>query len=191
MRKNKHLLACVLTAILVFAGVVLLRGCFKHDGVEAAEKYGKEYGTEVIAKVQGAANVEFAAKRLSYDHKSTCVVGSETRLQPALFPVGATLIPADDSINETIQTMVASMALKQVEVVDVENYTETPDGIWGGQTLTFYLDDKATSGIMFDMASGALRQKIQDETKENYIILFYEIDPLSSDLLIQMLSING
>lgn len=171
--------------IIIVGAIILCRT--KNDNINEARLYGETYSAELIAKIQNASDFEFAVKKISYDHKSVKVLGSETRLQPARFPVGATLIPAVDNIDKAIQKISASLTLKQVEVIGVENYIETPDSrFWG--TLTFYIGDTAITGISFDIASGYLRQKIYDESKENYLILLYEIDPSASDILSQELS---
>ena len=132
-----------------------------------------------------ASAVEYTVKRDSFDHSSVWVLGTESRLQSAKFSPKATLIPAESDADEAVQSIILSMALKEVQLLGTDESASAPGGqFWG--TLTLYTDSESATGTAFDIASGLLRLKIRDERGEGYLLLLFDADAAATDALLGM-----
>lgn len=176
----------VLVIILIAAAVaVLIFGLVNGNKPVQSKAYGESYAAALIADIQGSSAVEYTVKRDSFDHSSVWVLGTESRLQSAKFSSKATLIPAENEADEAVQSIILSMALKEVQVLGTDESASVPGGqFWG--TLTLYTDSESTTGTAFDIASGLLRLKIRDEQGESYLLLLFDADAAATDALLEM-----
>ena len=101
-------------------------------------------------------------------------------MQSAKFSPKATLIPAESDADEAVQSIILSMALKEVQLLGTDESASVPGGqFWG--TLTLYTDSESATGTAFDIASGLLRLKIRDERGEGYLLLLFDADAAATD----------
>lgn len=150
-----------------------------------SKAYGESYAAALIADIQDSSAVEYTVKRDSFDHSSVWVLGTESRLQSAKFSPKATLIPAESDADEAVQSIILSMALKEVQLLGTDESASAPGGqFWG--TLTLYTDSESATGTAFDIASGLLRLKIRDERGEGYLLLLFDADAAATDALLGM-----
>lgn len=113
------------------------------------------------------------------------MLGTESRLQSAKFSPKATLIPAESEADDAVQSIILSMALKEVQLLGTDESASAPGGqFWG--TLTLYTDSESATGTAFDIASGTLRLKICDERGEGYLLLLFDADAAATDALLGM-----
>ena len=139
----------------------------------------------LISDIQGSSAVEYTVKRDSFDHSSVWVLGTESRLNSAIFSPKATLIPAENEADDAVQSIILSMALKEVQLLGTDESASAPGGqFWG--TLTLYTDSESATGTAFDIASGLLRLKIRDEQGDNYLLLLFDADAAATDALLGM-----
>lgn len=176
----------VLVIILIAAAAAVLIFCLVNNNKSAqAKAYGESYAAALIADIQGSSAVEYTVKRDSFDHSSVWVLGTESRLNSAIFSPKATLIPAESGADEAVQGIILSMALKEVQVLGTDESASAPGGqFWG--TLTLYTDSESVTGTAFDIASGLLRLKIRDERGEGYLLLLFDADAAATDALLGM-----
>lgn len=176
----------VLVIILIAAAAAVLIFCLVNNNKSAQSKaYGESYAAALIADIQGSSAVEYTVKRDSFDHSSVWVLSTESRLQSAKFSSKATLIPAENEADEAVQSIILSMALKEVQVLGTDESASVPGGqFWG--TLTLYTDSESAAGTAFDIASGTLRLKIRDEQGSNYLLLLFDADAAATDALLEM-----
>ena len=162
----------VLVFILIAAAAAVLIFSLVNNNKPAQSKaYGESYAAALIAD--------------SFDHSSVWVLGTESRLQSAKFSPKATLIPAESDADEAVQSIILSMALKEVQLLGTDESASVPGGqFWG--TLTLYTDSESATGTAFDIASGTLRLKIRDERGEGYLLLLFDADATSTDALLGM-----
>lgn len=181
-KKVKYVLILLLAAA---AAAVLIFSLVNNNKPAQSKAYGESYAAALISDIQGSSNVEYTVKRDSFDHSSVWVLGTESRLQSAKFSSKATLIPAESEADEAVQSIILSMALKEVQVLGTDESASVPGGqFWG--TLTLYTDSESAAGTAFDIASGQLRLKIRDEQGENYLLLLFDADAAATDALFEM-----
>lgn len=178
----KYVLVFILIAA---AAAVLIFSLINNNKLAQAKAYGESYAAALIADIQGSSAVEYTVKRDSFDHSSVWVLGTESRLQSAKFSPKATLIPAESDADEAVQSIILSMALKEVQLLGTDESASAPGGqFWG--TLTLYTDSESVTGTAFDIASGLLRLKIRDERGEGYLLLLFDADAAATDALLGM-----
>lgn len=177
----------VLVFILIAAAAAVLIFSLVNSNKPAQSKaYGESYAAALISDIQGSSAVEYTVKRDSFDHSSVWVLGTESRLNSAIFSPKATLIPAENEADEAVQSIILSMALKEVQLLGTDESASAPGGqFWG--TLTLYTDSESATGTAFDIASGLLRLKIRDEQGEGYLLLLFDADAAATDALLGML----
>ena len=182
---NKTAKYVLVFILIVAAAAVLIFSLVNNNKPAQSKAYGESYATALISDIQGSSAVEYTVKRDSFDHSSTWVLGTESRLQSAKFSSKATLIPAENDANEAVQSIILSMALKEVQVLGTDESASAPGGqFWG--TLTLYADSESAAGTAFDIASGRLRLKIPDEQSESYLLLLFDADAAATDALFGM-----
>lgn len=176
----------VLVFILIAAAAAVLIFCLVNNNKPAqAKAYGESYAAALISDIQGSSAVEYTVKRDSFDHSSVWVLGTESRLNSAIFSPKATLIPAESDADEAVQSIILSMALKEVQLLGTDESASAPGGqFWG--TLALYTDSESVTGTAFDIASGTLRLKIRDEQGSNYLLLLFDADAAATDALLEM-----
>ncbi len=176
----------VLVIILIAAAAAVLIYCLAGSNEASRSKaYGEEYAAALIADIQASSDTEFVIKRDSFDRSSTYVLGTEARLNRAVFSSKAVLIPAESDADEAVQSIILSMALKEVQLLGTDESASAPGGqFWG--TLTLYTDSESATGTAFDIASGTLRLKIRDEQGNNYLLLLFDADAAATDALLGM-----
>ena len=176
----------VLVFILIAAAAAVLIFSLVNKNKPAQSKaYGESYAAALIADIQGSSAVEYTVKRDSFDHSSVWVLGTESRLNSAIFSPKATLIPAENEADDAVQSIILSMALKEVQLLGTDESASVPGGqFWG--TLTLYTDSESAKGTAFDIASGLLRLKIRDERGEGYLLLLFDADATATDALLGM-----
>lgn len=176
----------VLVIILIAAAAAVLIFCLVNNNKPVQSKaYGESYAAALIANIQGSSAVEYTVKRDSFDHSSVWVLGTESRLNSAIFSPKATLIPAESNADDAVQSIILSMALKEVQLLGTDESASVPGGqFWG--TLTLYTDSESVTGTAFDIASGTLRLKIRDEQDSNYLLLLFDADAAATDALLGM-----
>lgn len=176
----------VLVIILIAAAAAVLIFCLVNNNKPSqAKAYGESYAAALIADIQGSSAVEYTVKRDSFDHSSVWVLGTESRLNSAIFSPKATLIPAESEADEAVQSIILSMALKEVQLLGTDESASAPGGqFWG--TLTLYTDSESATGTAFDIASGLLRLKMRDERGEGYLLLLFDADAAATDALLDM-----
>ena len=178
----KYVLVFILIAA---AAAVLIFSLVNNNKPAQSKSYGESYAAALISDIQGSSAVEYTVKRDSFDHSSVWVLGTESRLNSAIFPPKATLIPAESDADEAVQSIIFSMALKEVQLLGTDESASVPGGqFWG--TLTLYTDSESATGTAFDIASGALRLKIRDEQGEGYLLLLFDADAAATDALLGM-----
>ena len=178
----KYVLVFILIAA---AAAVLIFSLVNNNKPAQSKSYGESYAAALISDIQGSSAVEYTVKRDSFDHSSVWVLGTESRLNSAIFSPKATLIPAESDADEAVQSIIFSMALKEVQLLGTDESASAPGGqFWG--TLTLYTDSESATGTAFDIASGALRLKIRDEQGEGYLLLLFDADAAATDALLGM-----
>lgn len=178
----KHVLVFILIAA---ATAVLIFSLVNNNKPAQSKAYGESYAAALISDIQGSSAVEYTVKRDSFDHSSVWVLGTESRLQSAKFSPKATLIPAESEADDAVQSIILSMALKEVQLLGTDESASAPGGqFWG--TLTLYTDSESATGTAFDIASGLLRLKIRDERGEGYLLLLFDADAAATDALLGM-----
>ena len=178
----KYVLVFILIAA---AAAVLIFSLINNNKPSQSKAYGESYAAALIADIQGSSAVEYTVKRDSFDHSSVWVLGTESRLNSAIFSPKATLIPAENEADEAVQSIILSMALKEVQLLGTDESASAPGGqFWG--TLTLYTDSESATGTAFDIASGLLRLKIRDERGEGYLLLLFDTDATATDALLEM-----
>lgn len=178
----KYVLVFILIAA---AAAVLIFSLVNNNKPAQSKSYSESYAAALISDIQGSSAVEYTVKRDSFDHSSVWVLGTESRLNSAIFSPKATLIPAENEADEAVQSIILSMALKEVQLLGTDESTSAPGGqFWG--TLTLYTDSESVTGTAFDIASGALRLKIRDEQGEGYLLLLFDADATATDALLDM-----
>lgn len=178
----KYVLVIILIAA---AAAVLIFSLVNGNKPSQSKAYGESYAAALIADIQGSSAVEYTVKRDSFDHSSVWVLGTESRLNSAIFSPKATLIPAENEADEAVQGIILSMALKEVQLLGTDESASVPGGqFWG--TLTLYTDNESATGTAFDIASGLLRLKIRDEQSSNYLLLLFDADAAATDALLGM-----
>ena len=159
----KYVLVFILIAA---AAAVLIFSLVNNNKPAQSKSYGESYAAALISDIQGSSAVEYTVKRDSFDHSSVWVLGTESRLNSAIFSPKATLIPAENEADDAVQSIILSMALKEVQLLGTDESASAPGGqFWG--TLTLYTDSESATGTAFDIASGLLRLKIRDEQGDN------------------------
>ena len=178
----KYVLVFILIAA---AAAVLIFSLVNNNKPAQSKSYGESYAAALISDIQGSSAVEYTVKRDSFDHSSVWVLGTESRLNSAIFSPKATLIPAENEADDAVQSIILSMALKEVQLLGTDESASAPGGqFWG--TLTLYTDSESATGTAFDIASGALRLKIRDEQGEGYLLLLFDADAAATDALLGM-----
>ena len=178
----KYVLVFILIAA---AAAVLIFSLVNNNKPVQSKAYGESYAAALISDIQGSSAVEYTVKRDSFDHSSVWVLGTESRLNSAIFSPKATLIPAENDADEAVQSIILSMALKEVQLLGTDESASAPGGqFWG--TLTLYTDSESATGTAFDIASGLLRLKIRDEQGDNYLLLLFDSDAAATDALLGM-----
>ncbi len=178
----KYVLVFILIAA---AAAVLIFSLVNNNKPAQSKSYGESYAAALISDIQGSSAVEYTVKRDSFDHSSVWVLGTESRLNSAIFSPKATLIPAENEADDAVQSIILSMALKEVQLLGTDESASAPGGqFWG--TLTLYTDSESVTGTAFDIASGALRLKIRDEQGEGYLLLLFDADAAATDALLGM-----
>ncbi len=178
----KYMLVFILIAA---AAAVLIFSLVNSNKPAQSKAYGESYAAALIPDIQGSSAVEYTVKRDSFDHSSVWVLGTESRLNSAIFSPKATLIPAESEADEAVQSIILSMALKEVQLLGTDESASVPGGqFWG--TLTLYTDSESATGTAFDIASGLLRLKIRDERGEGYLLLLFDADAVATDALLGM-----
>lgn len=178
----KYVLVFILIAA---AAAVLIFSLVNNNKPAQSKSYGESYAAALISDIQGSSAVEYTVKRDSFDHSSVWVLGTESRLNSAIFSPKATLIPAENEADDAVQSIILSMALKEVQLLGTDESASAPGGqFWG--TLTFYTDSESATGTAFDIASGLLRLKIRDEQGDNYLLLLFDADAAATDALLGM-----
>ena len=178
----KYVLVFILIAA---AAAVLIFSLVNNNKPTQSKSYGESYAAALISDIQGSSAVEYTVKRDSFDHSSVWVLGTESRLNSAIFSPKATLIPAESDADEAVQSIIFSVALKEVQLLGTDESASAPGGqFWG--TLTLYTDSESVTGTAFDIASGALRLKIRDEQGEGYLLLLFDADAAATDALLGM-----
>ncbi len=185
-KKVKYVLILLLIAA---AAAVLIFSLVNNNKPAQSKAYGESYAAALISDIQSSSNVEYTVKRDSFDHSSVWVLGTESRLQSAKFSSKATLIPAESDADEAVQSIILSMALKEVQLLGTDESSSAPGGqFWG--TLTLYTDSESATGTAFDIASGQLRLKIRDEQGENCLLLLFDADAAATDALLEIVGDN-
>ena len=180
----KYVLVFILIAA---AAAVLIFSLVNNNKPAQSKSYGESYAAALISDIQGSSAVEYTVKRDSFDHSSVWVLGTESRLNSAIFPPKATLIPAESDADEAVQSIIFSMALKEVQLLGTDESASAPGGqFWG--TLTLYTDSERATGTAFDIACGLLRLKIRDEQGEGYLLLLFDADAAATDALLGMVA---
>lgn len=178
----KYVLVFILIAA---AAAVLIFSLVNNNKPAQSKSYSESYAAALISDIQGSSAVEYTVKRDSFDHSSVWVLGTESRLNSAIFSPKATLIPAENEADEAVQSIILSMALKEVQLLGTDESASAPGGqFWG--TLTLYTDSESATGTAFDIASGLLRLKIRDERGEGYLLLLFDADATATDALLEM-----
>lgn len=178
----KYVLVFILIAA---AAAVLIFSLVNNNKPAQSKSYSESYAAALISDIQGSSAVEYTVKRDSFDHSSVWVLGTESRLNSAIFSPKATLIPAENEADEAVQSIILSMALKEVQLLGTDESASAPGGqSWG--TLTLYTDSESATGTAFDIASGLLRLKIRDERGEGYLLLLFDADAAATDALLGM-----
>lgn len=178
----KYVLVFILIAA---AAAVLIFSLVNNNKPAQSKSYGESYAAALISDIQGSSAVEYTVKRDSFDHSSVWVLGTESRLNSAIFSPKATLIPAENEADDAVQSIILSMALKEVQLLGTDESASAPGGqFWG--TLTLYTDSESATGTAFDIASGTLRLKIRDERGEGYLLLLFDADAAATDALLGM-----
>lgn len=178
----KYVLVFILIAA---AAAVLIFSLVNNNKPAQSKSYGESYAAALISDIQGSSAVEYTVKRDSFDHSSVWVLGTESRLNSAIFSPKATLIPAENEADDAVQSIILSMALKEVQLLGTDESASAPGGqFWG--TLTLYTDSESATGTAFDIASGLLRLKIRDEQGEGYLLLLFDADAAATDALLGM-----
>lgn len=178
----KYVLVFILIAA---AAAVLIFSLVNNNKPAQSKSYGESYAAALISDIQGSSAVEYTVKRDSFDHSSVWVLGTESRLNSAIFSPKATLIPAENEADDAVQSIILSMALKEVQLLGTDESASAPGGqFWG--TLTLYTDSESATGTAFDIASGLLRLKIRDEQGDNYLLLLFDADAAATDALLDM-----
>lgn len=178
----KYVLVFILIAA---AAAVLIFSLVNNNKPAQSKSYGESYAAALISDIQGSSAVEYTVKRDSFDHSSVWVLGTESRLNSAIFSPKATLIPAENEADDAVQSIILSMALKEVQLLGTDESASAPGGqFWG--TLTLYTDSESATGTAFDIASGLLRLKIRDERGEGYLLLLFDADAAATDALLGM-----
>lgn len=182
---NKAAIYVLVIILIAAAAAVLIFSLVNSNKPVQSKAYGESYAAALIADIQGSSAVEYTVKRDSFDHSSVWVLGTESRLNSAIFSPKATLIPAESDADEAVQSIILSMALKEVQLLGTDESASAPGGqFWG--TLTLYTDSESATGTAFDIASGALRLKIRDERGEGYLLLLFDADAAATDALFEM-----
>ena len=84
----------VLVFILIAAAAAVLIFSLVNNNKPAQSKaYGESYAAALISDIQGSSAVEYTVKRDSFDHSSVWVLGTESRLNSAIFPPKPRLSP--------------------------------------------------------------------------------------------------
>ena len=178
----KYVLVFILIAA---AAAVLIFSLVNNNKPAQSKSYGESYAAALISDIQGSSAVEYTVKRDSFDHSSVWVLGTESRLNSAIFSPKATLIPAENEADDAVQSIILSMALKEVQLLGTDESASVPGGqFWG--TLTLYTNSESATGTAFDIASGLLRLKIRDEQGSNYLLLLFDADAAATDALLGM-----
>ena len=178
----KYVLVFILIAA---AAAVLIFSLVNNNKPAQSKSYGESYAAALISDIQGSSAVEYTVKRDSFDHSSVWVLGTESRLNSAIFSPKATLIPSENEADDAVQSIILSMALKEVQLLGTDESASAPGGqFWG--TLTLYTDSESATGTAFDIASGLLRLKIRDEQGDNYLLLLFDADAAATDALLGM-----
>ena len=178
----KYVLVFILIAA---AAAVLIFSLVNNNKPAQSKSYGESYAAALISDIQGSSAVEYTVKRDSFDHSSVWVLGTESRLNSAIFSPKATLIPAENEADDAVQSIILSMALKEVQLLGTDESASVPGGqFWG--TLTLYTNSESATGTAFDIASGLLRLKIRDEQGEGYLLLLFDADAAATDALLGM-----
>ena len=177
----------VLVFILIAAAAAVLIFSLVNNNKPAQSKaYGESYAAALISDIQGSSAVEYTVKRDSFDHSSVWVLGTESRLQSAKFSPKATLIPAENDADEAVQSIILSMALKEVQLLGTDESACARGGkFWG--TLTLYRVIECVTGSALDIGSGLLRLNIREEEGEGYLLLLFDADAAATDALLGML----
>lgn len=182
---NKAAIYVLVIILIAAAAAVLIFSLVNSNKPVQSKAYGESYAAALIADIQGSSAVEYTVKRDSFDHSSVWVLGTESRLNSAIFSPKATLIPAESDADEAVQSIILSMALKEVQLLGTDESASAPGGqFWG--TLTLYTDSESATGTAFDIASGTLRLKIRDEQGSNYLLLLFDADAAATDALLEM-----
>ena len=182
---NKAAIYVLVIILIAAAAAVLIFSLVNSNKPVQSKAYGESYAAALISDIQGSSAVEYTVKRDSFDHSSVWVLGTESRLNSAIFSPKATLIPAESDADEAVQSIILSMALKEVQLLGTDESASAPGGqFWG--TLTLYTDSESATGTAFDIASGTLRLKIRDEQGNNYLLLLFDADAAATDALLGM-----
>ncbi len=182
---NKAAIYVLVIILIAAAAAVLIFSLVNSNKPVQSKAYGESYAAALISDIQGSSAVEYTVKRDSFDHSSVWVLGTESRLNSAIFSPKATLIPAENEADEAVQSIILSMALKEVQLLGTDESASAPGGqFWG--TLTLYTDSESATGTAFDIASGTLRLKIRDEQGNNYLLLLFDADAAATDALLGM-----
>lgn len=182
---NKAAIYVLVIILIAAAAAVLIFSLVNNNKPAQSKAYGESYAEALISDIQGSSAVEYTVKRDSFDHSSVWVLGTESRLQSAKFSPKATLIPTESDADEAVQSIILSMALKEVQLLSTDESASAPGGqFWG--TLTLYTDSESATGTAFDIASGTLRLKIRDEQGSNYLLLLFDADAAATDALLEM-----
>ena len=182
---NKAAIYVLIIILIAAAAAVLIFSLVNSNKPVQSKAYGESYAAALISDIQGSSAVEYTVKRDSFDHSSVWVLGTESRLNSAIFSPKATLIPAENEADDAVQSIILSMALKEVQLLGTDEPASAPGGqFWG--TLTLYTDSESVTGIAFDIASGLLRLKIRDERGEGYLLLLFDADAAATDALLDM-----
>ena len=182
---NKAVIYVLVFILIAAAAAVLIFSLVNNNKHAQSKAYGESYAAALISDIQGSSAVEYTVKRDSFDHSSVWVLGTESRLNSAIFSPKATLIPAESDADEAVQSIILSMALKEVQLLGTDESASVPGGqFWG--TLTLYTDSESATGPAFDIASGLLRLKIRDERGEGYLLLLFDSDAAATDALLGM-----
>ena len=180
---NKAAIYVLVIILIAAAAAVLIFSLVNSNKPVQSKAYGESYAAALISDIQGSSAVEYTVKRDSFDHSSVWVLGTESRLNSAIFSPKATLIPAENEADEAVQSIILSMALKEVQLLGTDESASAPGGqFWG--TLTLYTDSESATGTAFDIASGTLRLKIRDEQGNNYLLLLFDADAAATDALL-------
>ena len=182
---NKAVIYVLVFILIAAAAAVLIFSLVNNNKPARSKSYSESYAAALISDIQGSSAVEYTVKRDSFDHSSVWVLGTESRLNSAIFSPKATLIPAENEADDAVQSIILSMALKEVQLLGTDESASVPGGqFWG--TLTLYTNSESATGTAFDIASGLLRLKIRDERGEGYLLLLFDADAAATDALLEM-----